>query len=55
MIEDFLHRLPGENELRNKFFLRKRCGSAVVEHLYENVDFFFLARDLVKIRYGALW
>ena len=50
MIEDFLHRLPGENGLRNKFFLRKRGGSsAVVKYLHGYVDF-FLARDLVKIR-----
>ena len=55
MIEDFLHRLPGENELRNKFFLRKRCDSAVMKYLHDYVDLFFLARDLVKVRYGALW
>ena len=40
MIEDFFTSTTGENELRQKIFLRTRFGSAVLEYLHDYVNLF---------------
>ena len=40
MIEDFFTSTTGENELRQKIFLRTRFGNAVLEYLHGYVNLF---------------